>query len=110
MQLTTHEQDAVKHFVRGLKQRLGGRLDRVLLFGSRARGDARADSDIDLLVLVRGLDRELESTVFDVLLDVQLESDADISIVLFDTSQFESYRQAGSQFALNVIREGILVT
>ena len=26
-------------------------LDRIILFGSRARGDARADSDIDLLIV-----------------------------------------------------------
>ncbi len=27
--------------------------DRVILFGSRARGDARADSDVDLLIVER---------------------------------------------------------
>ncbi|WP_412061219.1 nucleotidyltransferase domain-containing protein [Rubrivirga sp. IMCC45206] len=32
----------------------GDRLDRVVLYGSRARGDARPDSDVDLLVVLRG--------------------------------------------------------
>lgn len=32
----------------------GPRLDRVVLYGSRARGDERPDSDIDLLVVLRG--------------------------------------------------------
>ncbi len=35
----------------------GPRLEAVVLFGSRARGDARADSDWDLLVLLRDLPR-----------------------------------------------------
>ncbi len=32
----------------------GERLDRIVLFGSRARGDARADSDYDIAVFLRG--------------------------------------------------------
>jgi predicted nucleotidyltransferase len=32
-----------------------GRLERVVLFGSRARGDARQDSDYDVAVFVEGL-------------------------------------------------------
>lgn len=31
----------------------GNRLERVVLFGSRARGDARPDSDYDIAVFVR---------------------------------------------------------
>jgi predicted nucleotidyltransferase len=33
----------------------GERLDRVVLFGSRARGDARDDSDYDIAVFLRDL-------------------------------------------------------
>ena len=33
----------------------GKRVSRVILFGSRARGDARPDSDFDLLILVRDI-------------------------------------------------------
>ena len=32
----------------------GERLERVVLYGSHARGDARPDSDVDLLVVLRG--------------------------------------------------------
>lgn len=34
--------------------RLGVKVDRIILFGSRARGDAREDSDYDILVVIRG--------------------------------------------------------
>lgn len=41
-----------------LKQRLtdlyGERLDRLILYGSQARGDAEPDSDIDVLVVLKG--------------------------------------------------------
>ncbi len=40
----------------------GDRLKALILFGSRARGDARADSDIDVMIVLEGpLDRWIES-------------------------------------------------
>ena len=41
--------------VEALRKALGDRLVAVVLFGSRARGDARPDSDWDLLVIAEGL-------------------------------------------------------
>ncbi|MFM2041791.1 MAG: hypothetical protein RLY86_367 [Pseudomonadota bacterium] len=38
----------------GLTALYGDRLDRVILYGSQARGDARPDSDIDVLVVLTG--------------------------------------------------------
>jgi predicted nucleotidyltransferase len=35
----------------------GERIERVVLFGSRARGDARPDSDYDVLVFLKGSDQ-----------------------------------------------------
>ena len=38
----------------------GSRIDRVVLFGSRARGDARDDSDYDVAVFLKSLDDRWE--------------------------------------------------
>jgi predicted nucleotidyltransferase len=38
----------------------GDRLERVVLFGSRARGDARADSDYDVAVFLKTLPNRWE--------------------------------------------------
>ena len=45
--------------VEALQRGLGDRLISVVLFGSRARGEAREDSDWDLLVLARDLPSRL---------------------------------------------------
>lgn len=43
----------IELFARSIKERLGARLIRVVLFGSRARGDAQEDSDYDCLIVTR---------------------------------------------------------
>jgi len=50
-------------FRHALQDLYGGRIERVVLFGSRARGDARPDSDYDVAIFLHGLadrDREVD--------------------------------------------------
>jgi predicted nucleotidyltransferase len=50
--LTPQEREAVDVFVEALQRQYPDRVRDVILFGSKARGDSRPDSDIDLLILV----------------------------------------------------------
>jgi predicted nucleotidyltransferase len=50
MKLNEKEQQALKKFGMALKEALTDNFLEVKLFGSKARGDARKDSDIDVLV------------------------------------------------------------
>ena len=43
------------HFRYALGEVYGARLERVVLYGSRARGDARPDSDYDVAVFLRDM-------------------------------------------------------
>ena len=49
--------DDLRRYVAALERRFGDDLVSVVVFGSRARGDARPESDIDVLLVVRGLPR-----------------------------------------------------
>jgi predicted nucleotidyltransferase len=46
----------LNRFRAALDEAYGSRIERVVLFGSRARGDARPDSDYDVAVFLRDLD------------------------------------------------------
>jgi predicted nucleotidyltransferase len=45
----------LKRFRTALDELYGDRIERVVLFGSRARGDAQADSDYDVAVFLKDL-------------------------------------------------------
>lgn len=46
----------LNRFRAALDEVYGNRIDRVVLFGSRARGEARADSDYDIAVFLKDRD------------------------------------------------------
>jgi predicted nucleotidyltransferase len=88
-----------KAILRQVRPRLaavhGERLRGVVLFGSEARGDAEADSDIDLLVLLEGpvdVGDEIRPIV-DALCPLQLEiPDLPIHALPVDVKDFECDR------------------
>jgi predicted nucleotidyltransferase len=47
------EDPILKRFRAALDRIYGDRIERVVLFGSRARGDTHADSDCDIAVFIR---------------------------------------------------------
>ena len=93
---------------RGLKQALGDELESVILFGSQARGEARADSDIDVLVIVRDEADygELIQRTSALVSTLSLEYGVVISRAFASRQRFERER---SPFFLNVRREGVTV-
>ncbi len=52
MQATRIDDPVLVRFRQALGEAYGSKLERVMLFGSRARGDARPDSDYDIAVFI----------------------------------------------------------
>lgn len=85
MTLSLPLQDDLRRYVAALERRYGENLVSVVLFGSRARGDAKPESDIDVLIVVRGLPRrptERYDGLRDVAREVSPEFAADVAAIL----------------------------
>ena len=95
----------VKQF---LVQKWGSSIDRILLYGSHARGTATEDSDIDLLVVVREPlePRKVRESLSDLLFDIILEEGELVSVIVLTEDVFAQY---DFPLLLNVRREGIPV-
>lgn len=55
MSTRPRDDPVLKRFRAALDEMYGERIERVVLFGSRARGDAREDSDYDVAVFLKDL-------------------------------------------------------
>ena len=78
------------------------------LFGSRARGDFRPDSDWDILILVDQLkvSNEIEDKFRDELYDIELETGQIISTFIYPKNYWEN-TLLYSPLYKNVLNEGI---
>jgi predicted nucleotidyltransferase len=80
----------------------------TILYGSEARGEARPDSDSDVLILLEGEKRDLhkENELSGVLYDLELSSGVLISPMIMLRKQWEN-RPFKTPFYINVMNEGI---
>jgi predicted nucleotidyltransferase len=71
--INSKEKEIVQRFKERVTEILGARLDRIVLFGSRARGDAEEDSDFDFLVTVKNPEVDDKDRVRQIAWELSLE-------------------------------------
>ena len=77
------------------------------LYGSKARGTADADSDIDVMIELEELQPTLYEKVFDLIFDVNLRHGVFISAVLFGRKELEEGPMSASPLFKAIEREGV---
>jgi uncharacterized protein len=83
---------------------------KIYLYGSRANGTAKKDSDWDLLILLNrdNITHEIESEITDPLFDLEFESGEIISPMVYSEKEWNTKYRV-TQFYQNVMHGGRLL-
>ena len=104
-------QSIVYKFAQTMKVLFGEHLNKVIVYGSYARGDYKKNSDVDIMILVDLSETEIkkfENRVYDVAFEIEMDTGVDISPVIKNKDQFE-YWVDTLPYYKNVREEGVTI-
>ena len=106
--LSPQEKKAILAFLNDLQKEKDEKfLQRLVLFGSKARGDSKRDSDIDLLAIVK--DKKAEEKIYESVAKTLSLFNIYLSVKTFPQKEFERLTRFGTPFLKNVNKEGIVL-
>ena len=105
--LSPVEEKGLNAFKERVLKEFGGRVGLCKIFGSRARSEGWAESDIDVLVLIEGLTWREKARIIDLSSDVNLECDLMISPLVMKPEEFSQLLKRERRLALDIEREGV---
>lgn len=107
MNLTPEDRAWLEAYCRALDERFPGLVEEMILFGSKARGTATADSDLDLLVVIREGDWRVKDEVALPGYELEIGTGVVPSIIVYTKEEWEERRQERAPFWQTVSRDGV---
>ncbi|HYH04200.1 MAG TPA: nucleotidyltransferase domain-containing protein [Bacillota bacterium] len=101
----------LKELVDQVQPLFGNKLKKIILFGSYARGDYDAESDIDLMLMINDSEenfRKFSKRITDIVVELNLKYDIVLAIILQNEKVFLKYQHV-MPFYFNVNNEGVIV-
>lgn len=98
-------------YIYKLHEIYGSKMKAVILYGSYARGDYTAESDIDIMLLVDMPAKEISklfAKTSDMTYDFNFDNNTDISLIVKDINQFYKWVMV-HPFYQNVHKEGVVL-
>jgi len=90
-----------------VKEKFGDKVDRIILFGSHARGDYGNDSDVYLLLIVNdeGIEYELRKFIYSFIPQLNRL----ISVKVISTKDYKRLKEMKLSFIRSVEKEGVVI-
>ena len=104
-------QNLIEQYVEAIKKIYGSHVRQIILYGSYARGDFRADSDIDIMILLDMSDLELKAygnQLSYMTYDFNMDYDLDIKPIAKSESHFNKWVM-NYPFYANIHKEGVVL-
>ncbi|WP_456321727.1 nucleotidyltransferase domain-containing protein [Palaeococcus sp. (in: euryarchaeotes)] len=97
------KKEALNEFIERLSSQFSGKVERIVLFGSYARGDHDEESDIDVLIVGElGLD-----DILDLIFEIMLKYGVLINAITENKEEFERLRE--TSFHRILLSEGVIL-
>jgi predicted nucleotidyltransferase len=107
--LSVSEADAVRTFVRSVNEQFPQMIARVVLFGSKARGDSQVESDIDMLVIVRREDWRLSNAISTLAARISLEQGVLLGPIVIGQERWARMEREKFSLVRNVVEDGFVL-
>jgi predicted nucleotidyltransferase len=109
MKLTDDEQAWLDAYRKALAEEFPDLVEEILIFGSKARGEAGPDSDLDVLLILREGDSKRKREVRRVGHMLAATSEAVPSIMVYTRNEWTMRERGGSPFYQAVMRDRVRV-
>lgn len=106
--LTGEDRRLLDAFRAALKQDFDDVVETITVFGSKARGEATSESDLDILVVVDSGDWRLKWNIADVAYGLAIGTDVVPSVKVYTRQEWHRLRDMKSGFYDDVLRDGIV--
>lgn len=107
--LTKKERDSLKSFADRVRALFPKQVRNIILFGSKARGDDRPESDLDLVVTVKRFSPGLRNRIYELAVDVEGEHDylIQLSAHVWEEAHLKRLIEHERRIGLDIQNEGI---
>jgi predicted nucleotidyltransferase len=105
--LTWREREALTEFLQSLQAQYTNLIQTVTLFGSKARGDDTAASDIDLLVVVNSDNWQIHKQIRYLAADISFKYDLFLSALVWSATAYQAAAAIPTTLCQHIQLEGI---
>ena len=99
----------IKKAITEVAQRHGIEIDKIILFGSRARGDSREESDWDVLIITKHENKDTSKFLKDIKIKLSIEMKIPNDLIIVSKKYYEEKKGDVGSIGYHAEAEGIVI-